>query len=299
MRTRLPLSIENVEGSGLLSRAPNGRSRLAEVLHRSDIVVNGSMQIRLVLLICLGIAVAADAAAPPSRVLVYTRSFTPDGKGYVHANIADSVEAIRKLGQRHGFEVDHSAEPEVFTDQNLSRYGAIIFSNSNNEAFANDAQRAAFERYIRSGGGFLGIHSASGSERKWPFFWTLTGGRFVWHPKLQSFRVRKTSESHPGTDSLPAEFEWSDEIYHLDERVPDVKVLLTMDPAEITDPRKEKYPTGRYGDPHALAWYQERYGGRQFYTSLGHKPEHYTDPILLKHLLGGITWVLGKSGGSK
>ena len=41
----------------------------------------------------------AAQIAPQPRILVYTRNYTPDGKGYVHDNIAASVAAIRKMGQ--------------------------------------------------------------------------------------------------------------------------------------------------------------------------------------------------------
>jgi hypothetical protein len=50
--------------------------------------------------VCSGSA-AQEAKLP--RVLVYTRNYTPDGKGYVHDNIAASVEAIRKMGAESGF----------------------------------------------------------------------------------------------------------------------------------------------------------------------------------------------------
>ncbi|HWR51571.1 MAG TPA: hypothetical protein VN428_10720 [Bryobacteraceae bacterium] len=29
-------------------------------------------------------------------------------------------------------------------------------------------------------------------------------------------------------------------------------------------------------------------------TALGHKPEHYSDPILYNHILGGILWAMGE-----
>jgi type 1 glutamine amidotransferase len=41
-----------------------------------------------------------------------------------------------------------------------------------------------------------------------------------------------------------------------------------------------------------LAWCHETDGGRRFYTSLGHKIEHYSDPVLRNHLRGAIRWVL-------
>jgi uncharacterized protein len=239
-------------------------------------------------------AVLALAEAAEPRVLVYTRNHVTNGKGYVHENIATSVETIRQLGAEHGFAVDHSDDPAVFTPENLKQYRALVFSNSNNEAFATDAQRDAFKRYIQAGGGLVGIHSASGSERHWPYFWSALGGKFVRHPRLQKFTVRVADKSHPATRELPATFEWEDECYYTDNLNPAIKPLLVTDPARLDDPKKAEYPGDRFGDSLPLAWYQTFDGGRQFYTALGHKKEHYSDPLLRKHIAGGILWVLGR-----
>src|SRR5574339_299940 len=130
------------------------------------------------------------------RVLVYTRNYTPDGKGYVHDNIAASVALIRQLASTNGFLVDASDNPSVFTPENLKKYRALIFSNSNNEAFENDQQREAFRKFIQGGGGFVGIHSASGSERQWPYFWSVVGGKFNRHPPLQKFSIAVIDANH-------------------------------------------------------------------------------------------------------
>jgi type 1 glutamine amidotransferase len=42
-----------------------------------------------------------------------------------------------------------------------------------------------------------------------------------------------------------------------------------------------------------LAWYMEVEGGREFYTALGHKKEDYENPILYRHILGGLLWAMG------
>jgi type 1 glutamine amidotransferase len=233
------------------------------------------------------------AGAADHKILVYTRNHVTNGKGYVHQNIAVSIAAIRQIGAERGFDVDASDDPRVFTAENLKQYKAIVFSNSNNEAFENDDQREAFKRYMQSGGGFVGIHSASGSERKWPYFWSVVGGRFVRHPKLQKFTVRVKDSNHPATRDLPKSFEWEDECYYVDDVNPAMKVLLVTDPAKIDDPKKAEYPGDRFGDSLPLAWYQTFDGGRQFYTALGHKNEHYSDPLLRKQIAGGIMWAMG------
>jgi type 1 glutamine amidotransferase len=236
----------------------------------------------------------AAVFAADKKVLVYTRNYTPDGKGYVHDNIATSVETIKKMGAENGFAVVASDDPKQFTDANLKQYNALVFSNSNNEAFESDAQREAFQRYIRAGGGLVGIHSASGSERKYPYFWSVLGGKFVRHPKQQKFTVRVADKNHPATKELPATFEWTDECYYTDNLNPGLKPLLVTDPAKLDDPQKATYPGDRFGDALPLSWYQKFDGGRQYYTALGHNKADYANPILYKQILGGILWVMGK-----
>lgn len=242
------------------------------------------------MLLCTQMCHAAE-----KKVLVYTRNYTPDGKGFVHDNIKASVEAIQKLGKENGFAVDASNDPKVFTDENLKQYKALIFSNSNNEAFENDKQRDAFKRYIQAGGGFVGIHSASGSERKWDYYQAVLGAKFKRHPKQQPFTVRVVDPKHPATRDLPATFTWGpDECYYHDNFNKDIKPLLVVNPAKLNDPQKDVYPGNRFGDAMPVAWYHTFDGGREFYTALGHNIPQYKDPLLTKHILGGILWAMGE-----
>jgi uncharacterized protein len=240
----------------------------------------------------VAIAMASGLVAKEPRVLVYTRNHTPDGKGYVHDNIAAGVAMLRELGAANGFAVDASDDPAIFTDTNLTNYAALIFANSNNEAFANDEQRAAFERYIRGGGGFVGIHSASGSERAWPFFWETVGGKFRRHPPLQPFDIEVLAPAHPAAAHLGALWQWEDEFYYHDNLNPRARVILAGRLAGLDDPKLAEYPGAIFGELFPLAWCFEEHGGRRFYTALGHKIEYYTDPDFRKHVLGGVLWVL-------
>lgn len=248
---------------------------------------------------CLAVILLASGASlclgAEKKVLVYTRNYTPDGKGYVHDNIKASVAAIQKMGKENGFAVDVSDDPNVFTDANLKQYKALVFSNSNNEAFATDDQRAAFKRYIQGGGGFVGIHSATGSERKWEYYQAVAGGKFKRHPKQQPFNIRAVDRKHPATLHLPAEFTWGpDECYYHENLNKGIKPLLVVDPSKLNDPQKDVYPGKRFGDAMPIAWYQTYDGGREFYTALGHNIPQYKDPLFTKHILGGILWAMGE-----
>jgi type 1 glutamine amidotransferase len=229
-------------------------------------------------------------AEPLPRILLYTRNgLTIAGKkGYIHANIPSSVAAIEKLGAEHRFAVDVSDAPAVFTDANLKKYRALVFSNTNNEILDTAEQRAALQRYIRGGGGFAGIHSACGSMRDWPWFWSLIGGTFVRHPKLQEFTMKVVDRKHPSTAFLGETWRWTDEFYYLREMPASLRVLLEGDLTTLVDPQK---PAGETSRP--LAWYQHFEGGRSWYTTLGHQKEAYSDPTFQKHILGGILWAMG------
>jgi type 1 glutamine amidotransferase len=232
---------------------------------------------------------AAGTAAP--KVLIYTRNHVSNGKGFVHDNIATSVAAVKELCAEKGIGCDASEDPAVFTADNLKNYRAVIFCNSNNDAFTEPAQSTALTGYVEAGGGFAGIHSASGSERANPDFKRILGGTFKWHTPNQKFTVLVADKNHPATAGLPAAWAWKDEGYLCD-LVPDLHVLLDMDTTSVVNPPREKWVLKFDGNRFPLAWCQQVGKGRCFYTALGHDKEAYADPAFRKHIQGGIMWVL-------
>lgn len=235
-------------------------------------------------------SVRVNAADPV--VLVYTKNQVATGL-YVHDNIKASSEAIQKLGAENHFTAKVSDDPGEFTDGNLKRYKAIVFDNTNNEIFDNQEQKSALERYVRGGGGVVGIHSATGSMRQWPWFWSMIGGKFSRHAKMQTFAIKVKDPNDISTAHLPPTFEWTDEFYYVDNMPQGLHVLIAGDLVKLDDPGKEKYPGKMFGNEFPLAWRHEFEGGRVWYTALGHKPEHYADVKLAKHILGGIQWAMG------
>jgi len=231
---------------------------------------------------------SASLSFAQKNILIYTHN----GKGYVHENIPFSVEAIKKICAENKYTCTATDAPTIFTAENLKKVDCIIFANTNNESFDTEEQRQAFVQYIRGGGGFVGIHSSSGSERQSPWFAAMLGGRFLRHPKLQPFTIKVIDPSHPATSSVPKEWAWEDEFYYLNMLNPDIRVLLAGDLSTVVDEKKEEYPGKTFGDLFPLAWCHEFEGGRQFYTALGHKPEHYKDENYIRHLTGGIRWAL-------
>jgi type 1 glutamine amidotransferase len=167
------------------------------------------------------------------KVLVYTKN----GKGYVHDNIPNAVARIQKLGKEHGFKVDTSSDAAVMTEANLKQYTMLIFPSTNNDVFDTDLQRLAFRRYIEAGGGLVGIHSVTGTERNWKWFKNMLGGTFAWHAKFQKFKVKVLDPSHPSMKDLPKEWETEDEFYFAKELFPGIKTIAANDitTLDVTD----------------------------------------------------------------
>lgn len=221
-------------------------------------------------------------------VLIYTKN----GEGFVHDNIAESVKALKEICDELGVSYKVSDDPAIFNAEFAGKFDAVIFSNTNNEAFNSQEQRNIFQKFIQNGGGFVGIHSACGSERDWPWFWAMVGGKFLRHPPFQPFDIKVINKNHQSTEFLPDVWKWQDECYYMNQLNPDINVLLAADLTTINDPDMENYPGETFGNLFPLAWYHEYDGGREFFTALGHDQKHYKDETFRRHLSEGIQWAL-------
>lgn len=223
------------------------------------------------------------------RVLVYTKN----GNGYVHDNIPYAVEALKKLATENGFTADVTDDPSKFTDRNLAQYNFLIFPSTNQDVFDTDEQRVAFRRYIEAGGGFVGLHSVIGTERKWDWFKKMLGGTFSWHPVFQKYTVRVIDSSHPSMAGLPASWERCDECYFVKEMYPGIRPVMAQDLTTL-DPKDSvriNSSAGPYEKLYPAAWYQYYDGGAIWISALGHDKTDYSDPIFMKHFFNGIRWV--------
>ncbi len=227
------------------------------------------------------------------KVLVYTKN----GKGYVHDNIESSVKCIQKLGQEKGFTVVASDDPSVFTEDNLKQYTFLLFANTNNDVFDSNEQRLAFRKYIEAGGGFVGLHSALGTERNWAWFKMMLGGSFAWHPKFQSLSLKVIDATHASAKGLPTSWTKEDECYFLKEMYPGINVILAHDLTSLRkdDEEKVKAASGSFNRYYPAAWYQHYDGGTIWITTLGHDKKDYEDPTYLNHIFQGMQFVASNS----
>ncbi|MFF4758332.1 ThuA domain-containing protein [Streptomyces sp. NPDC001292] len=246
-----------------------------------------------VLLALLTWAVAASAPAhadPQFRVLVFSKV-----TNFRHDSIPAGVEAIKKMGAENNFEVEATDDSAAFTDANLSRFQAIVFNNTNSTPESGDLlnadQRAALQKYIRGGGGWIGLHAASASERDWDWYEGLVGAIFDQHPAVQTGRVKVLDQVHPSTEGLPDLWERTEEWYNW--RVNPTGKVHTL--AQI---KQRDGITGlTQGVDHPWSWCQNYEGGRSWFTAGGHDSSAFSEPLFVKHLLGGIEWAAGARAG--
>jgi len=229
-----------------------------------------------------------SAQAPPGpspvastfSILVFSKT-----AGFRHDSIPAGIEAVRRQGSARGFSVDASEDAGVFTDDALGKYKAVVFLSTTGDVL-NPAQEAAFERFIRRGGGFVGVHSATDTEYDWPFYGGLVGAYFAGHPDIQNASIQIEDTAHPATQSLPRPWARRDEWYNFRQNPRGrVNVLATLD--------ERSYTGGTMAPDHPIVWSHTYEGGRSFYTALGHTQESYSETAFVDHLGRAILWAAG------
>jgi type 1 glutamine amidotransferase len=227
----------------------------------------------------------ARPAAARVRVLVFSK--TP---GFRHDSIPIGIATIRRLGREHRFAVDQTEDERAFTDRNLARYDALVFLSTTGVPIARQEHRRAFRRYIRRGGGFLGIHAASSSFERWPWYVALVGASFRRHaPGTAAARVVVEDAGSPATRDVPRVWRRVDEWYAFRSNPRGrVHVLATLD--------ERSYDPGdaAMGADHPIAWCHRYDGGRSVYTAMGHTSASYREPSFVAHLLGALEMAAGR-----
>lgn len=218
-------------------------------------------------------------AQQKDRILIFTKT-----AGFVHKSIPEGKTAIINAGQKAGFEVDTTSDASYFRKENLQQYKAIVFLNTTGNVLEEE-QQIAFENYIRSGGGFAGIHAAADTEYEWLWYGKLVGGYFKSHPQIQEAVVKVVNQDHPSTEHLSENWKRQDEWYNYKDINPEITVLAKLD--------EQSYEGGENGTHDPIAWYHHFDGGRAFYTGGGHTSESYSEPEFIQHVMQGIFWAGG------
>jgi hypothetical protein len=202
-------------------------------------------------------------------------------------------------------------------DEYLSSYEAVIFLDTRPE---KPEQRAAFQKYMEHGGGWLGFHFAafaltpSAFRQDWDWYHQqfLGSGEYLsntWRPTrayLHAEQARHPVYRHLNktiTASPNEWYRWKNDL----SKNPDIEILYAIDPKSFplgTGPKAhEIWHSGYY----PVVWTNRNY--KMVYFNMGHNDmdyEHkygkdvknlsytYANPEQEKLILNALKWVAGK-----
>ena len=255
------------------------------------------------------------SSSAQKRILIFHET-----NGFRHTGaINQGVNMFENLGNENGdWITDNSQDSSVFNTSNLAQYDAVVFLNTSgtdasngNDDLLSASEKEAFEEFIESGKGFVGIHAATDTYRNgvWDFYNELVGGIVQTSPNHTSNNYNADIEiitNHPIIDFLsPDNSPWNkDEEYYYWELnggqlSNDNTVLL-----EVAQTGNNTYDEAR-----PITWFKESItydddnnddtpkvtmdGIRSFYTALGHNGGDYANDTNFRTLLkNAIVWAI-------
>ena len=229
----------------------------------------------------------AGATEPAFKVLAfYSTDVEPD-----HVKTANDALAFYKgLAAKHNFQLDTTTDWNKLNENDLKPYGLILWLNNFPQT---PEQRAAFEKYMEHGGGWIGFHVAAYNDKDthWPWFVQFLGGAVFYTNNWPVLPAKLTVDDrmHPVTKGLPETYEAPANEWYLWKPSPRlnkaVRVLLTLDPSNYPIGKKDIITEGDL----PVVWTNTKY--RMLYINMGHGPMVYGDPIQNKLFENAILWL--------
>ncbi len=244
-----------------------------------------------------------DAAVPrqpfvkprrPRKLLVI--DVCPAG-GFYHTTIAHGNLMLELIAKYTGaYEPIFDNNLDNLKYPRIRQYDAVFLNSVVGPVFSDPEVLDGLIRYVREGGGVAGLHGVTFASQDIREFGELMGAQEGPHQYNGEPGTLKIDDpDSPLTKHFGGKgFSMMDEFYHFPPTGPYTReklhVLLSVD-AEKTDLRRWEHirPDRDYG----MVWIKREGKGRVFNSVLGHRPEFYMMPDLVKLMLGGIQFVLG------
>lgn len=251
---------------------------------------------------------APPAVDRPRRLLIYDGNVGYGG----HRSIPYANYAFTRMGEKSGaYTATVSRDPAVFEKHHLNQFDAVCLNNTVGNLFTDPTLRQNLIEFILGGGGLLGIHGTTvaftdfgkGAGETWPEFGRMLGGRGAAHlAQDERVVVKLDSPDHPLNRPFGGQgFQHVSEFFRVHDPYSRerVRVLFSID-TEKTDlpPKGTARGIQRPDDDYALAWTRSYGRGRVVYCTIGHSPDDFMDPKILRFYLGAIQFVMGDLDGS-
>ena len=181
---------------------------------------------------------------------------------------------MEALGQEAIY-FDYSTSLEVLDPEILAGYDALLLYA--NHDIISEAQFEALEGFIRSGGGFVAVHSASACFRNSMAYFQLLGARFRSHGD-GVFAPETVMPDHPALEGVEPFEAWDETYVHQHAQPEDRTVLMVRRDGDHEEP---------------WTWVRGHGEGRIFYTASGHDRRSWDQPGFQQLIRGGILWAVG------
>ncbi len=231
--------------------------------------------------------VAALAQAASFKVLAfYSTNVESD-----HVDFAkQALQFFAESAKKNHFDFESTTRWDDLTASSLAQYQVILWLD---DLPHTPEQRAAFEKYMTHGGGWLGFHIAAYNDKdtNWPWFVDFLGGGVFygnnWPPLPAALIVDEPS--HPIAKGLPARFTAPANEWYSWKPSPrlnkEVKVLLTLDPVNYPLGLKDTLTAGDI----PVVWTNTHY--RMLYMNMGHGDKIFTNPTQNQLFENAILWL--------
>lgn len=228
-----------------------------------------------------------------------------------HTSIPHGRLAFELMGQKtKAYETVISNDIDMFKPENIQQFDAICFLNTTGVLFEDAERQNSLRDFVANGKGIIGIHAAGATfvqypvYDQWPEFGEILGGYengghpWKWNEWIT---VKLDDPDHPVNAAFGGVgFRISDEVFQFQKphSRDKVRVLLSIDMTrtEII-PGRYILPERRIDNDFAISWVKSYGKGRVFYTTMGHNPNTYGNPLILQHYLAGIQFALGDLAG--
>jgi hypothetical protein len=227
-------------------------------------------------------AASLDGQSPAPRFKVV--AFYTGRNDLAHISfVREANRWFPKMAAKYDFSYEATTNWSQLNAAFLSRYQVVLFLDTRPDG---QAERKAFEDYMKRGGAWMGFHFAafaltpSDYPQNWDWYHDefLGSGEYssnTWRPTSAVLRVEDTD--HPATRNLPVTFNSApNEWYRWKNNLranPSIKVLLSIDPASFplgTGPKtNEIWHSGDY----PVVWTNLKY--KMIYLNMGHNDMDY------------------------
>ncbi len=222
-----------------------------------------------------GIRVRAQNPHPKFKTIAFYTAKRDDA----HISFVDDANRwFPKMAAKYNFVYDSTQDWNNLNAAFLSQYQVVIFLDTRPDSLD---QREAFQKYMETGGAWMGFHFAGFAltPSLFPQNWDWYHNQFIgagsyasntWKPVPAILRVE--DRKHPATRHLPETFKsapsewyrWTNDL----RTNPDIKILLSVDSTSFplgTGPKPSEIWYSGYSP---IAWTNKNY--RMVYTNMGH-----------------------------